>query len=241
MRIHAFLEHWGLINFNIDPNSKPTNPLLPKVFNYKSPVFVDASSFLSKDGIPNFGNKIGDNNIILTDKQGEELRSLYPINSTPEMLFRNIFNKNSLSVLNQMSFLAKNYRPKCDICSSLCGIDWYIQVSKDLVSNVPSEESVMTKLKESVLVCESCYEKSELPKGLTKEDFEIANFFNIVNPSESKYFKFLNKNFYKYIFCIFLNKFCIFIFTNNFYRIPWKFKRKARNRKVDNRRNYAVS
>ena len=139
-----------------------------------------------------------------------------------------------------MSFLAKNYRPKCDICSSLCGIDWYIQVSKDLVSNVPSEESLMTRLKESMLVCESCYEKSELPKGLTKEDFEIANFFNIVNPSESKYFKFLNK-FYMYIFCIFLNKFCIYIYTNNFYRIPWKFKRKARNRKVDNRRNYAVS
>jgi hypothetical protein len=125
----------------------------------------------------------------LTDKQGEELRSLYPINNTPEMLFRNIFNKNSLSVLNQMSFLAKNYRPKCDICSSLCGIDWYIQAGKELVSNIPSEESVMTRLKDSVLVCESCYEKSEFPKGLTKEDFEIANFFNIVNPSESKYLK----------------------------------------------------
>lgn len=41
MRIHAFLEHWGLINFNIDPNSKNTNPILPKAFNYKSPVYID--------------------------------------------------------------------------------------------------------------------------------------------------------------------------------------------------------
>ena len=48
MRIHAFLEHWGLINFNVDPSNKPTNPLLPKAFNYKSPVYVDASSFMVK-------------------------------------------------------------------------------------------------------------------------------------------------------------------------------------------------
>jgi hypothetical protein len=48
MRIHAFLEHWGIINFNVDPSSKPTNPLLPKAFNYKSPVYVDASSFTTK-------------------------------------------------------------------------------------------------------------------------------------------------------------------------------------------------
>jgi hypothetical protein len=48
MRIHAFLEHWGLINFNVESGNKPTNPLIPKAFNYKSPVYVDASSFLVK-------------------------------------------------------------------------------------------------------------------------------------------------------------------------------------------------
>ena len=143
MRIHAFLEHWGLINFNIDPNSKPTNPLLPKVFNYKSPVYVDASSFLVKgkflffiilEGLPNFGNKIGDNSIILTDKSGDEIKTLFPINSTPEMLFRTIFNKNSQNILNTMNFLAKNYRPKCDFCSNLCGLDWYFSISKSLIT-----------------------------------------------------------------------------------------------------------
>lgn len=48
MRIHAFLEHWGIINFTVDPSTKPLNPLLPKAFNYKSPIYVDASSFLVK-------------------------------------------------------------------------------------------------------------------------------------------------------------------------------------------------
>ncbi len=81
------------------------------------------------DSVPNFGNKIGDNNVILTDKSGEEIKTLYPINSTPEMLFRTIFNKNSQNVLNTMNFLAKNYRPQCDLCSNLCGLDWYIHIS----------------------------------------------------------------------------------------------------------------
>jgi len=48
MRIHAFLENWGIINFSIDPINKPTNPLMPKAFNFKSPVYVDSSSFLVK-------------------------------------------------------------------------------------------------------------------------------------------------------------------------------------------------
>jgi hypothetical protein len=48
MRIHAFLENWGLINFKVDSALKPINPLVPKTFNFKSPVYVDASSFLIK-------------------------------------------------------------------------------------------------------------------------------------------------------------------------------------------------
>jgi hypothetical protein len=177
MRIHAFLEHWGLINFNVDPSSKPNNPLLPKAFNYKSPVYVDASSFMVKgnlmfilDSVPNYGNKIGENAVILT-KNGEDLKTLYPINSNPENLFRTIFNKNSLSALNQVNFLAKNYRPKCDICSQLCNMEWYMQKNQDV--------------KSCLLICETCYESNSYPKDFTKDDFEIANFFNIINPSES--------------------------------------------------------
>lgn len=185
MRIHAFLEHWGLINFNVDPNNKPTNPLLPKVFNYKSPVYVDASSFIVKDGIPNFGNKIGDNSVVFTNKQGEELRTLYPINSNPENLFRTIFDKNSINVIHQINFLAKNYRPKCDICSNLCNIDWYMQTSPPNTGLI-NKENNLSQLKDSLIICENCYEISNFPKGLTKEDFEMANFYNVINPNESK-------------------------------------------------------
>lgn len=140
------------------------------------------------DSISNFGNKIGDNPVILTDKQGEEIRTLYPINATPESLFRTIFNKNSLNIVNQINFLAKNYRPKCDMCSKLCNMEWYMQIggSSTTLNEEKNIKNPFDTIKESLLLCEGCLESGNLPKGLSIENFELANFFNIVNPSESK-------------------------------------------------------
>jgi hypothetical protein len=115
---------------------------------------------------------------------------LFPINATPESLFRTIFNKNSLNVVNQINFLAKNYRPKCDMCSKLCNMEWYMQMGGPSVT-IPDEKissNPFDFIKESLLICEGCFEGGNLPKGLSKENFELANFFNIVNPSESKTF-----------------------------------------------------
>ena len=39
------------------------------------------------------------------------------------------------------------------------------------------------------LICESCYEKSNYPNDLSKESFEIGNFYSIVNPKEGIIFK----------------------------------------------------
>jgi hypothetical protein len=100
------------------------------------------------------------------------------------MLFRSIFSKNSMCVTNQINFLAKNYRPKCDICSNLCGLEWYVQNQVE----ISTEEDPFKKVKNSMLVCEKCFQGGNIPKGLTKEDFEIANFYNIAKPSESNYF-----------------------------------------------------
>jgi hypothetical protein len=119
---------------------------------------------------PNFGNKMGENAVIIT-KNGEEVKTVYPINNNPENLFRTIFNKNSLNMLNQMNFLSKNYRPKCDICSKLCDIEWYMLKNCDV--------------KNMLLICDKCYVGECFTKDFTKDDFELANFFNIINPSES--------------------------------------------------------
>jgi len=88
--------------------------------------------------------------------------------------FKIIFNKNSLNSLVQINFLAKNYRPKCDLCKNICDINWYMLKKQDFDN-------------QSQLICEVCFENEKFNKeSYKKEDFELANFFNIINPSESK-------------------------------------------------------
>jgi hypothetical protein len=95
-------------------------------------------------------------------------------NLSLDISFKIIFNKNSLNSLVQINFLAKNYRPKCDLCKRICNIDWYMLRKQDVNNN------------ESLLICEVCFENEKFSKeSFKKEDFEMANFFNIINPSES--------------------------------------------------------
>lgn len=78
-----------------------------------------------------------------------------------------------MNVLNQMNFLSKNYRPKCDICGNLCAIDFLIKKSNN------------NQINQTLLICSDCYNNEDYPKDLTKEDFDCANIFNIINPNES--------------------------------------------------------
>ena len=181
IRLHSFLEHWGLINFKVDPLYKPTNSFLPKAFNFKSPIYIDAVYLLEKES-NNSTNKVGNNNVILTNKNKEEIRTLYPIHNHKENLYRNFFSENQLLINNQINFLTKNYRPKCDLCTNLCDIDWYI-----LRENHPSEIDDIYKQQESknmMLICDNCYEKGDFPLGLSKEDFELSNVYNIFVPND---------------------------------------------------------
>ena len=139
LRLHKFLEQWGLINFKFEPKFKPNNNFVPKSFNYKSPIYIDSTTFIiDKDN--NASNIIGNNNIVLTNK-GKELMTLYPINKISENIFRsfltgnknlnlsnqminnnineninNNINKNGVNKIPRVNFLLKNYRPKCDLC-----------------------------------------------------------------------------------------------------------------------------
>ena len=169
MRLHKFLEQWGLINFKFEPKFKPNNNFVPKSFNYKSPIYIDSTTFIiDKDN--NSTNIIGNNNIILTNK-GKELMTLYPINKISENIFRffltgnknpnlnnqiisnnnnlneninNNINKNGVNKIPRVNFLLKNYRPKCDLCEKLCSMDWYITKGNDfneLVSEIKEQEN----------------------------------------------------------------------------------------------------
>lgn len=123
------------------------------------------------------GLKIGDNKIILTNKEKEELRAAYPINSVPEHLFKSVFSKNNVSPVNQINFIAKNYRFKCENCGNLCGIFFYLE-------NKGSEEF----LKSSLVICEECFkndQSQQIPK-FNKENFECTSVFNLMNNQDCK-------------------------------------------------------
>jgi len=54
-------------------------------------------------------------------------------------------------------------------------------------SEINKEDENLYHIRDSLLICDNCFETGNFPKGLKKENFETANFFNIVNPSESKF------------------------------------------------------
>lgn len=175
IRLHAFLENWGLINFNIDPILKPVNPYIPKSINYKAPVLIDSSALVVKDDNP-YGYKIGDNKLVLTNKVNQDLRSLYSISNTTDHLFRSIFNgKSGISPINQINFISRNYRFKCDTCSNLCGFNIYIEDFKD--------NKDFDFLKNSIVICEDCYSSDNKNSLVDKSKLISSNIYSVLNPN----------------------------------------------------------
>lgn len=175
IRLHAFLENWGLINFNIDPILKPVNPYIPKSINYKAPVLIDSSALVVKEDNP-YGYKIGDNKLVLTNKVNQDLRSLYSISNTTDHLFRSIFNgKSGISPINQINFISRNYRFKCDTCSNLCGFNIYIEDFKD--------NKDFDFLKNSIVICEDCYSSDNKNSLVDKSKLISSNIYSVLNPN----------------------------------------------------------
>lgn len=56
MRIHAFLEHWGLINFNLESANKINKTFHPKIFNFKSPLYLNLFNDTNNDNKGKYPN-----------------------------------------------------------------------------------------------------------------------------------------------------------------------------------------
>lgn len=86
-----------------------------------------------------------------------------------------------------MNFISKNYRFKCENCSGICGLFFYIDKEEDF-------------LKSSNIICEECFKKfssndtSDIKEEdkkeniyinkikFKKENFKYTTIFNILNP-----------------------------------------------------------
>ena len=202
LRIHSFLEHWGLINFKLISNFKPN--FIPKAFNFKSPIYID-SNLLMFDNFKN--NKINnisnynnpESSIVLTN-QKKAITTLYPINKISNKIFNNFlddFNNNDnnendnsdLKRFQKINFLSQNYRPKCDVCGNLCTMDWHISKDKkdeeenesdnDLNVSINIDEKSVNK--EFFLICDECFSNNDipLPNNLKRENFELSSIYNL--------------------------------------------------------------
>ena len=178
MRIHGFLEHWGLINFKLNPKFKPN--FIPKAFNFKSPIIIDSNLFMFDNTQKNENINNNYNNpespIILKNKK-KCVSTLYPINKISNEIFNKFLdnlsniesqiksednNSNSDFYKNfqNINFLSQNYRPKCDICGNFCMVNWYISKENNPVkNNLESENESENDMGVSISIDEKSVKK----------------------------------------------------------------------------------
>ncbi len=141
-------------------------------------MLIDASTVMIKDD-NQYGYKVGENKVMIINKEREELKSLYPVTNSSEHLFRSLFNgKTGISPINQINFLAKNFRFKCDNCSNLCGLSFYLEGEKS---------NEIDYLKNTIVICENCYKNNDIINSIQKSSLILGNIYNVINPRESKF------------------------------------------------------
>jgi len=226
MKVHSFLENWGIINFNIDTNTKMINPLAKNLFttNKSNSIKPTQQLIKSKDynklienktfyieekgniiscskslyyiNIDKFENihfKASDDFIVISEKNGREVRTVYPSFKSTDCYFNNLLSRNK-NLSNEINLIIKYYRPKCDICNSLCESDWYLQTpsynnNNSVNSNKDQEDedsNIIEITKDAstnfiFLICKTCFDSENFPQDLTKEGFETFNLELMIN------------------------------------------------------------
>ena len=92
LRIHSFLEHWGIINFKLNQKFKPS--FIPKAFNFKSPIYIDANLYMldNSKNCDNTANYNNSENSIVLKKDKKNFAILYPTNKISNKLFNKLID-----------------------------------------------------------------------------------------------------------------------------------------------------
>lgn len=123
-----------------------------------------------------YGYKLGDNKIILVNSVNEEIKPLYLIGSCGEHLFRSLFNQkaSAISPSNQLSFLSKHFRLKCDNCAELCEFQFYLEKSSSTLKDDLG-------LRDSITVCLKCYKSNNFPQSIEKSCLILTNIYSVLS------------------------------------------------------------
>ena len=124
VRVHAFLEKWGLINFNVQPELKPVRPSLIKESTY-SKVLINAANalHLTKNETEYLSN--------LFDVEAEMVtqKALSQPNSEVKQSDQGISSlaKIDPACFRRVNILTAKLRPFCSFCNALTGFQWRIR------------------------------------------------------------------------------------------------------------------
>ena len=176
IRLHAFLEHWGLINFNVEPHLKPVRTQLG-ASGALNPQLIDVAS-----------------KGYLKISEAEALQKYFrkdtaDVTTNPS---QNIF----LVASKKLTYLSHHKRPICNFCGNLCGPSWFskrppgnsLSAKEDTSMRQAGEgdslHHVLRKLSQTYVLCRECFTDGHYPKSVSAFDFESQSIESIIKSNE---------------------------------------------------------
>ncbi|PXF43560.1 SWI/SNF and RSC complexes subunit ssr2 [Gracilariopsis chorda] len=152
LRVHAFLEHWGLINFGTEPESKPhLNSSMRSRYSRPKPIFLDGHVRDQVNGVPR---------LLFFDEPRLSKRENGPVSlqkAIKQVKEKNMRERAGSSVLSRRELYATAAATKyeCDMCDADCS-----KMRYHCVSGADME------------LCPNCFANGRYPETLTARDFE---------------------------------------------------------------------
>lgn len=162
-RLHAFLEHWGLINFCYKPAALGWSTLAAG--NRWYPTFV------RQDASPQ-----ADRSEYLDDFSSVSPSLAFGPDAAPPCRLGSIFCPTAL--ITRLFALAGEARPQCTRCQKLVGEKWHVKNF--------NAEMRRKGLDTTFIACTNCFESENFPIFYSKPDFTLATVFDFFHTAEEE-------------------------------------------------------
>ena len=184
LRVHAFLEHWGIINFCYKPSSIGWNALVAEKRWYPSLMRKDQVSLPQSENAAL--HSIKKEPISSSSKQQSFLnekrelfreRNLTKISSKPLPDWRSVECQDLL--VARIFEVSNVQRVICDRCLKPVGASWLAK-KYGFYSSVKPQTSTFFN------ICQSCFAEDNFPIFYSKSDFFEVSVFDLTSPSSSE-------------------------------------------------------
>lgn len=182
MRVHAFLEHHGVINFNYKPSCMNLNSMIKDQFHYLS--FAKKNTRTEKQLAPKTMTRASAEDCKKFVEPLPEEKLLENGHHKHQNIEPSIFWLNNLKassfIVDSLFEALKVFRPRCQRCSKPVVKNWYAKkLDLNLGAKAPRGNFFV--------VCENCYEADNFPVYFSREAFELVTIeaFSLAADSDS--------------------------------------------------------